>query len=126
MNKFLTASFWFQLNPELSNFFVNSLFAVALAFLLVAIYGYLRQKEKTVLRNAWKSLFSFGFVNFVIFIMWWVFAFERIPLLSTRFWFVAFAAMDIFWLYLVNKKFRKKAVYDPELEAKKINKRYIP
>lgn len=126
MSKFLTSQFWFQLNPELSSSFVFGVLVTALAFLLVAIYGHYKQKEKTIFRTAWRSVFSLGLGNFFLYLIWWFFAFEGVPLLSVRFWFVAFAIFDLIWMFNIYKKFKKKTLTSPELEAQKINKRYIP
>jgi uncharacterized membrane protein len=120
-----TTKFWFQINPELSYFFTNVLFVLALSFLLVAFYANFKRKEKTVRRKAWQQTMLLGLTNTVVFLLWWIFALEAIPLLSARVWFLLIGLLNIVWMFRIKNKFRVIPI-SPEIEKKKVNKKYIP
>ncbi|MEI8360609.1 MAG: hypothetical protein WCG01_00540 [bacterium] len=126
MIKFLTINFWFESRPELTTFFVDGLFGVSLFFLLIAAFSYYNQKEKTKLRKFWMRLEFYSGFNFIMILLWWFFALEGIPLLTTRFLFFIFGLIDVVWfssLVIMFNKLRKNRLLTA---LDRVKNKYIP
>ena len=129
MSNFLTFKYWFNLRPE--GLVLSSLYAlVAFLAVLLIVYIVLKIYKQRFPRGLYfklaNRLSSFCSNNIVIGLFLMFFAFEAVPLLSMRLWFLIWALSMVAWLAFILRDLRKIPEIREKLAKEKEFKRYIP
>lgn len=133
INRFFDLIYWFSLEPQIMSLrgaiLLGSFFAF---FILLKVLGkivFLRYKkdlsapERRLMSKAESMLLTMGFAG----VAWVFFAYQGLPILSARFWFLVWIVSFILWAYTL---MHYALVALPE-EIKKIKEkerfnRYLP
>ncbi|MBL7058328.1 hypothetical protein ISS03_03250 [Patescibacteria group bacterium] len=127
--QFLTIDYWFNMNagmlhPPVQNlliFFIIILFGSIFLFNNFKIIKY-----KDYPRSFWANLYSYSITNTIIGFLLLFFTYERVTLLSARFWFLLWLGYIICYpryrFKLIDKGIEKREGAKKEAEFKK----YIP
>lgn len=127
MGNLLTLNFWFNSRPEsLLPASQKALIGFIVFCFLLWLVCVLWAKRKNVNRKILKSFASFGLANFILGLLFWFFSFERIPILSAKFWYVIWFAGIATWLYFIYKRYKKIELMKEQAKKEKELKRYIP
>lgn len=129
MGNFLTLNFWFNLRPgaftQGSLKIILGLILLSVILTVVSSLGR-RKWAKSLYISFWNSLYYFFLTNAIFGLLLVFFAYEMVPFLSARFWFLFWGIGIIIWLVfiyrIVIKIPQKKARLDKEKEFKK----YVP
>jgi amino acid transporter len=129
MNTLLSPSFWFKLRPGLLSPFV---FRSLIVFLVILIAGLIvfnllkKQKTAGLYRKIWLKLGNFCLANLIIGLFLLFFAFEQLPFLAMRIWFLLWALGMIVWFLYIVKVMSKIPDIKKEKQEKEEFQKYIP
>lgn len=129
MENLLTLKFWFNPRPGLliplfARGFVGAILALAaLAFVFRLLQA---RDKKGIYAKIWQSLFKLCLTNAVIGLILLFFIRELIPVLSSRFWLLLWAAETVVWLVFIARAALKIPERKQKLEQEKEYKKYIP
>jgi Na+/glutamate symporter len=129
MNTLLSLSFWLKLRPGLlSPFVFRGLIVFLTALLAGIIIFHLLKQQKTagLYRKIWVSLGNFCLGNFIIGLFLLFFAFEQLPFLAMRLWFLLWIIGMILWLLFIIKQMSKIPDIKKEKAEKDEFQKYIP
>lgn len=129
MNNLLTFKFWFNLRPEgLTPVFQKIFIVFVVALLaLTLVFAYIKSSQKKNLYSQfWRSLYYFSLTNTIIGAFLLFFNYEMVPFLSSRFWFLLWAALIIVWLFFIYKILVGIPKRKAQLEREKEFRKYIP
>jgi len=128
MKNILTLKMWFNIHPgNLTNgATIVILFILLALFISSIIFWILKKKKNNIYFRIWKKLYFFGVSNFIIGMLLYFFAYELLPFLSMRFWFLLWWVGMLAWTVHIFRIFKEipkiKALRAKEDEYKK----YIP
>ncbi len=129
MQKFISPSFWFNLNPGPLVPLVQKLLVAKLVVLILASVFLLLTKKrysKSLFRKVFKRLANVFITNSILAAFYLFFTYESIPFFSARFWLIIwFGAMAV-WLYLILLDVLKIPDLRKNAEREQIYKKYIP
>lgn len=107
INRFFSLFYWFSLEPQVLSLrgaiIAGSFFGCLILLKILGKMAYLRYKknlsapEKRLLSKAESMLLTMGFAG----IAWVFFAYEGLPILSARFWFLVWIVAFVLWGYLL-------------------------
>lgn len=126
---FLSLKYWFNLNAGTLHEPIETLLIIfiIISFGLIFIFKHFKEtKHKNLARSFWASLARYSTNNTVIGFILLFFTFERVLLLSARFWFLIWLAY-IIWYPL--HKYKQIAFNESKREMSKRNEefqKYIP
>jgi hypothetical protein len=125
---FLNYKYWLNLRPESLEGGAQKYFTilVILFFVLTLVFSFLKSRNKNLYSRVLRKLYTFFLTNFIIGLLLLFFTYETVPFLSSRFWFLLWAAGIIFWLYFIVKEVVRVPKIKQELEKEKEFKKYIP
>lgn len=129
MGNLLTLSFWFSSRPgELlqASIIIFAILAVALLGAGVVTTSYLRKNPKSIYRKVLSRIQSFAFTNACINLLLLFFAYEAVPVLSMRFWFLVWFISMVAWGRVIHKDFSDIPQIKAKMEADRKYKQYIP
>jgi ABC-type dipeptide/oligopeptide/nickel transport system permease component len=129
MGNFFTVSFWLAARPgDLLPISIKLYIASAVIFLAVGVAAtwYQKNKPKSLYRKVVSRTQTFGFTNFFINLLLLFFAYETVPVLSMRLWFLIWAAVMITWAYYIYQDTTVIPGIKAKIEADKKFKQYIP
>ena len=129
MNTLFSLSFWIKLRPGLLSPFV---FHGLIVFLVTLLAGFFifhllkKQKNTGLYRKIWLSLKTFCFSNLIIGLFLLFFAFEQLPFLAMRIWFLLWGIGMIAWMLYIIKQMSKIPNIQKEKAEKDEFQKYIP
>lgn len=129
MGNFLTLNFWFSLRPGV---FIGWSLKIILGFILLLIILALaagvgkKRWAKSLYAGLWRGLYYFFLTNAVIGLILVFFNYEMVPFLSSRFWYLLWAAGLAVWLFFIGKAVVKIPQKKARLEKEKEFKKYLP
>ncbi|MEA3449662.1 MAG: hypothetical protein U9Q85_01650 [Patescibacteria group bacterium] len=129
MNILLSPSFWFELRPGVLSPFVFRSLIVFLSLLLAGILVFnllKKQKSAGLYRKIWVSLGTFCLGNLIIGLFLLFFAFEQLPFLAMRAWFLLWFVGMFVWMLFIIKKMSKIPDIKQEKAEKEEFQKYIP
>jgi hypothetical protein len=129
MHKFISFSYWFAVFPGNISSLLNKLLAgTEIILILAAIFLFFFKKRapKNIYRRIWRRLFNFFLANSIIGVFIWFFMYEAMPLLSSRFWLLAWIAGDLAWAVFIIREAVKLPEKQKEFEAELLFKKYLP
>ncbi|MBI4268556.1 hypothetical protein HY627_01855 [Candidatus Uhrbacteria bacterium] len=107
INRFFNLFYWFSLEPQVMSLFgaisAGSFFGCFILLKILGKFAYLHYKknlsapEKRLMAKAESMLLTMGFAG----IAWVFFAYEGLPILSARFWFLVWVVAFVLWGYLL-------------------------
>lgn len=107
INRFFSLLYWFSLEPQVvslrGTIILTSFFSFFIVLKILGKMIYLRYKkdlsapEKHLLAKIESMLLTMGFAG----LAWTFFAYEALPLLSARFWFLVWVVSFVIWGYLI-------------------------
>lgn len=129
MNILLSPSFWFELRPGVLSPFVFRSLIVFLSLLLAGILVFnllKKQKSAGLYRKIWVNLGTFCLGNLIIGLFLLFFAFEQLPFLAMRVWFLLWFVGMFVWILFIIKKMSKIPDIKQEKAEKEEFQKYIP
>jgi phosphoglycerol transferase MdoB-like AlkP superfamily enzyme len=128
MKNFFDYHYWFNLRPTSLAGGMQKYFLILVVLFLVftLLLAFLKSKNKNLYSRILRKLYTFFLTNFIIGLLLLFFTYEMVPFLSSRFWFLLWAAGIILWLYFILKEFVKVPKIKEELAKEKEFKKYIP
>jgi len=129
MTTLLSLSFWIELRPGLLSPFVFRgliVFLVALLAGIIIFHLLKKQKNTGLYRKIWLSLETFCFGNLIIGLFLLFFAFEQLPFLAMRIWFLLWGIGMAVWVLYIIKQMSKIPDIKKEKEEKDAFQKYIP
>jgi hypothetical protein len=127
MSHFFSAQFWFNQRPDLlSSGSKTALIGFVVFCLISLIIAIFFRLKKGFYSRFWGKLISFFISNALIGAVLFFFCQQLIPLLSSRFWFLLWAAGIIFWIVLIALYAKKFPAKKKELDKERELKKYIP
>lgn len=128
MMNLLTFSYWFNVRGgELALMGNRALVIFCLILAILFIYTIFLKKTKSKLfLKAFNRTQSFCFTNFFIGLLLFILTYERIPLLSARFWFIIWFISMLTWIYFIIKQLKKIPLIKAEYEKKQELLKYLP
>lgn len=129
MSNLLSLGFWFNFRPEpLED--NNLKYFIGLLFFFLAgnlVLVFLKRKYgRSLYKKFLDGLSSFALVNLIVGAFLLFFAYEGVPFLSARFWFLLWAAGLIVWLVFIARNLAAVPKIKERLEAEKKYRQYIP
>lgn len=133
-SQFIKFGYWFEKQPYyLSDYFtkifVGAFFIMIILSLAFKFYSYWlnKQKKPYLIVTFWNKLANFSFWMACLEILYYFFRYERVVLLSSRFWMVAWLITFIIWIgFIFHYRFNKV----PQMIAEKVQKndfeKYLP
>jgi amino acid transporter len=128
----LKLSYWFDKRPPgFEPFFQQSLFfffgALVVLALVITVVVKKKKKESPWIAKGFQKIsswcLSMGIAGLIIFF----FTYERIPLLSMRFWYIVWLVGAVVWLVFIVRFFMKKIPEEKARIAEQKNKeKYLP
>jgi FtsH-binding integral membrane protein len=112
-----------SLDPTMQKYFIG--FIVILA-VFVVISAYLDRVKKGSYSKIWRRLHSFAITNFVISLILLFFTYEAIPFLSSRFWFIIWTLIMVFWLKLILKHSKEIPKLRENRKKEEEYQKYLP
>ncbi len=107
MNNLLTLKLWFNLYPPAMQSWILYFFLVVFSlFLLLGILGkvyLLKAKIEKLYRRAFSKIGNMLIIMGLAGLSLWVFAYEQIPVLSMRFFYIIWFACLLVWIYFLYK-----------------------
>lgn len=125
----LQLDFWFNLRPiPLLPFYNKALIAFTGLLLVLAIISFFikKQYKKSAYRRATESIFSLTTTNFFLGLLILFFNYERIPLMSARFWLILWVIEMAIWIYFIVKGIKTLPQKQEETQREKEYKKYLP
>lgn len=127
MMNLLTFKFWFDSRPDdLTEMSRMTLFVLTGLLAACGIVLRVIAKKNPSLKSVFKSLASFCFVNGFISLVFIFMAYELVPILSSRFWFIIWWLSMALWLFLIFRSYKKIQGLRVNSEKDQEIKRYIP
>jgi hypothetical protein len=129
MKTIFTLKFWFNLNPgTLSPIFLKILIsATVLSLFFTILFKVLRKTGKDqLIKPVQYKLYNFFFANFMLGLLWIFFSYERVPLLTARFWYVVWLIGNLVWIYFIAVEAAKIPEKRKQLAKELEYKKYIP
>jgi amino acid transporter len=128
MTNLLNYKYWLNLRPDSLAGSVQKYFIILVVLFLffTLVFAFLKSKNKNLYSRVLRKLYTFFLTNFIVSLFLLFFTYEMVPFLSSRFWFLLWAAGIIFWLYFIIKEFINIPKIKQELEKEKEFKKYIP
>ena len=128
--KFFNLSYLFDLQPAIYpstiNLMVGFFGLILIAGMVIKIYNKINKLEKIkakLLEKYANLLLTLGFLGLAL--TW--FRYERINLLSARFWLLLWLMLTIIWLYkILNYQFKTLPKIKKDSENKKLLQKYLP
>lgn len=128
MSNLFTLKLWFNMQPGnlthgatvgISGLII-ALFAATVFFMLI------KNKKRNLYNRIWQKLYFFSISNFIIGLVLFFFAYEMLPFLSMRFWFLLWGLGMATWLGFIAKIIKDI----PKIKEQRIKeeeyKKYIP
>ncbi len=128
MKNFFNYNYWFTLRPTSLDGGMLKYFAilVVLFFVFTLILAFIKSKNKNLYSRIFRKLYTFCLSNFIIGLLLLFFTYEMVPFLSSRFWFLLWAAGIFIWVYFIAKEFLEVPKIKEKLEKEKEFKKYVP
>lgn len=132
LSPLLTLQFWFNrrppaLEPFFEQFFFYFFGALVVLALIITVVVKKKKKEDPLIARGFQKISSWCLTMGIFGLMIFFFAFERLPVLSMRIWFLVWLIAAIVWAAFIAKFFIKKI----PAEKKKIKEqdnlaKYLP
>ncbi|MBU2566832.1 hypothetical protein KKG46_04730 [Patescibacteria group bacterium] len=128
MSNLFTLSYWFALQPQFFTSFIGTaLLVVFVAMVVVGVVGYvfsIKRKTDKYIRRAIERASGMLLTHGLFGLLLYFFAFEHIPILSMRIWFVLWLATLFIWGWFIYKyvKFEIPAKRAMKEQREKMNK----
>ena len=133
-SKLININYWFAKQPPylsepftklfLGLFFV--LIALSIVFQLIAFIQK-KQNAQKIMIKFWKRLANFFFWIGIIEIILYFFRYERVPLLSSRFWLILWLLLFFGWgAYIIHIRFKKVPGIVTDKQQKEEFEKYLP
>jgi hypothetical protein len=127
MKNFLNLQFWFNQRPGLlASSFTNVLIGLIILFIIATVLSLIFKSKKGFFAKLWSKIFNLSLTNTIIGVLLLFFSHELIPLLSSRFWFLLWAAGFITWLVFIIIYIKTLPAKRKEQEQEREYKKYIP
>lgn len=127
MNNLFTLSFWFNQRPDhLLPFFRNSLVALIVSFLILAILSFIFKKKPGLYAKLWEKIFNLSSTNIVIGAVFLLFNDQRIPMLSARYWYILWAIGLATWIFFIVRYAKTLPEKKKEFEKQREFEKYLP
>ncbi len=129
MHRFIDPAYWFSLAVnDLAKTSLIILWVILAISAAAAIYfELLRRKNKdNFYKKTIKSLFNLALTNFILCALLLFFCYERIPLLSMRFWFLFWLILNITWSIKIYHRWQNIDKRKVLAEQEEIKKKYLP
>ncbi|MFA5644490.1 MAG: hypothetical protein WC928_03125 [Patescibacteria group bacterium] len=127
MFNLLTFKYWFNPTPDSLIYSAKIILVLFLIFLFLAGVFFIFFKKKAgpykVLAN---KLYEFSFVNLFIGFLLFFFNYQQIYFLSSRFWFLLWLILLVWWLLNIYTNFKKVIFRREERNKKEQFKKYLP
>lgn len=133
-SKLISLYYWFAKQPPYLSELFTKLF-LGLFFILIALsiafqaIAFIQKKQKAqiVMIRFWKKLANFFFWMGLFEIILYFFRYERIPLLSSRFWLIIWLILFVGWAgYIIHIRFRKVPEVVSDKKQKEEFEKYLP
>lgn len=101
---FLTLNFWFDRVPNQDPVTLKVYFVLFLSLVIIGAVVRLvtkRSQKDRYAREVSRRLATFFVVMGVLGLIYWFFAFERLPFLSSRFWLPGWLIGALYWVYAI-------------------------
>ena len=128
MSNLFKPSFWFNIRPDaLLPVFEKGLIAfIVILAILFGIFKFLKKIKKGAYTKIYEALASLFFTNTLIGIFLYFFAYEMVPLLSARFWFLIWGIEMAVWMFFIIRKLIEIPKIKEQIQKEKEFKKYIP
>lgn len=128
MENLFALNFWFNLRPgHLSPAYQNILIGFLIFLLVLSVLAFiLKRNKKNLFFRVWEKILSFSSTNLIIGLVLWFLNYELAPLLSSRFWYLLWAAGMAVWIYLIIKFCVKIPEKKKQIAEEKAYKKYLP
>lgn len=133
-SKLISLNYWFHNQPPyLSDFFTKvflGLFFILISLSIVfQVMAFIQKKQKAqnIIIKFWKKIANFFFWMGIIEIILYFFRYERVPLLSSRFWLILWLILFFSWAaYIIHLKFKKVPAIVSDKKQKEEFEKYLP
>jgi len=129
MSNLLSYKFWFNLRPgSFAGLYQNVLIIFVLSLIVLAvIFAFIKSRnKKNLYRRFWNSLYFFSLTNAIVGGIILFFAYEMVPFLSARFWFLLCGVEMLVWLFFIAKELYLIPKKKNKLKQENEYKKYIP
>ena len=128
MGNLFSLGFWFNSRPGNLTAISTTILVVfiGLLFVLSFVIYLFRKQKRSLYYKVWRRLNSFCIANTIIGIFLLFFAYELIPILSSRLWFLIWAVEMLIWMVFIYKDFKKIPEIQEKIKKEQEFKKYIP
>lgn len=128
MKNLLTLKMWFNMQPGVltrgATIGITTLLLVL--FVATVIFFLIKNKRRNLYNRIWQKLYFFSLSNLIIGLILYFFAFELLPFLSMRFWFLLWGVGMLVWLVFIAKIFKEIPKIKEQRLKEEEFKKYIP
>lgn len=128
MRNLFTLKLWFNTQPgQLTPLALKGIAGLLIALLIATvIFLLIKNKKRSIYYRIWQKLYFFSLSNLVIGLFLFFFAYELLPFLSMRFWFLLWGIGMAVWVGFIIKVLLEI----PRIKEKRIKeeeyRKYIP
>lgn len=128
MRNLFTLKLWFNTQPgQLTPLALKGIAGLLIALLIATvIFLLIKNKKRSIYYRIWQKLYFFSLSNLVIGLFLFFFAYELLPFLSMRFWFLLWGIGMAVWVGFIIKALLEI----PRIKEKRIKeeeyRKYIP
>lgn len=128
MGNFFSLSYWFAMRPGslAPNVMIALLIFVVLLFLLIIVFTILKKNFSGAYYKVYDRLQGFCIGNTIIGFLLLFFTSQLVPVLSSRFWFLLWAAGMLFWFWFIFKHVKQIPEIRKQKQEEEEFKKYIP
>lgn len=128
MGNLFTLKMWFNMQPGIltRGAMIAIIGLLVVLFAATVFFVLLKNKKRNLYNRIWQKLYFFSISNFIIGLILFFFAYELLPFLSMRFWFLLWWTGMAIWLGFILRIVKEI----PKIKEQRIKedefKKYIP
>ncbi|HAM88195.1 MAG: hypothetical protein US83_C0010G0014 [Candidatus Falkowbacteria bacterium GW2011_GWC2_38_22] len=128
MGNLFTLKMWFNMQPGIltRGAMISIIGLLVVLFAATVFFVLLKNKKRNLYNRIWQKLYFFSISNFIIGLILFFFAYELLPFLSMRFWFLLWWIGMAIWLGFILRIVKEI----PKIKEQRIKedefKKYIP